>query len=147
VRVGGRFQWNNLPKYGKWIGGGLFALVSVGWPAINYVRLQNAETSAKIAEYKAREADKAGAVTKEEGRAGYKLLVEDVEALKAWKRDQEAAAVKKAAAKRRDQGRRPREVVAIPPPKPLPPSLPAALAEVKSAPPQGSPRGVDSGVQ
>jgi hypothetical protein len=141
LAVGGRFQWGNLPVYAKLLVGAIGIFVTGVVPLINYVRAQNAEAKAAIAEA----ADKRATQAKQAAEAGFQLTKEYVQGL------EHRIAVLEMAAKRAqpERGRSPRRPipVATPPrPAPLPRDLNTAEAQVfKGAPPAPAPRVIDGG--
>lgn len=128
VKVGGRFQWSNLPRYGKWIGTALVALLALATPAVlsswQSYRITRAETEAKVAEAEGRARQ-----AKQSAEAGFQVTKEYVQIL------EHRLTALEAATKRAPGRRRPLPVVAPPKPKPLPSSLNAAEAQVRKAAP------------
>lgn len=141
LAVGGRFQWGNLPVYAKLLVGALGIFVTGVVPLVNYVRAQNAEAKAAIAEA----ADNRAKQAKNSSEAGYQVTKPYIENL------EHRIAVLETAAKRAqpEHGhllRRPVPVTPAPRPAPLPRDLNSAEAQVfKGVPPAPPPRTVDAG--
>lgn len=142
LAVGGRFQWGNLPVYAKLLVGALGIFVTGVVPLVNYVRAQNAESKAAIAE----SADKRATQAKQAAEAGFQVTKPYLENL------EHRIATLEAAAKHvpPERGRSPRRPVPVaaptPRPAPLPRDLNTAEAQVfKGAPPAPPPRGIDGG--
>ncbi len=129
LEVAGKVQWQNLPFWGKLVGGSVAAFLMAVLPVWTHWKAEHAAQEAQAAEARARVA---AAVTKEdkaEAEGGWKVLKPRLEALEAFKHAQE---VKEARAQARAQ-RRPAAVVP-PAPKPLPPTLKAAKEQVQRGP-------------
>jgi hypothetical protein len=138
LQVDGHFQWRNLPTYAKWLAAALAVFAGVANPLWSHWRISRAQDDAKVAEIKARTATATTTLDKAEADSGWKLLKPRVEALEAWKHEREVAEARAEAARRKALQRRPVPVVVPPAPKPLPPTLKAALEQVSKQGPNGA---------
>lgn len=135
--MGGKFQWGNLPIWGKWLGGAVAAFLMAVWPIWQHLRIEKADADAKIAEDKAHAAAAIGMQAKQAAEGGYQVTKPYMESL------EHRVSVLEAAAKRAQPAhgtaRRPIPVIAPARPKPLPHDLNAAEAQIQKGAPPAAP--------
>lgn len=132
LTVGGKFQWSNLPTWGKFVGGAVAGFLMLVHPAWQHWRVGKAETDAKIAEFNAQQAKSKADTGSKESNVGWTLIAPQVNDHEARLHALEVAAAR--ALPRGRAARRPIPVVVAPKPRPLPPTLKAAVVQAETKP-------------